>query len=228
MLFPPEHPTMQAKLKFPAGLYGVTPEWDDGIKLQQAVRAAARGGMVALQLRHKSQDRAQRREIALRLQDTCRENGVIFLINDDWRLALEIGADGVHLGRDDDAPSLVRSEVGPDMLMGVSCYSDVARAEGFLSQNVAYIAFGAMFPSRTKPLAPAAPLNVLTSGRALCENLAPLRPGVVAIGGITVENANQITTAGADTIAVVGGLFMAPDVEAAARSLCEKIQPLSN
>ena len=210
---------MKATLKFPPGLYGVTPEWDDAIKLEHAVRAAARGGMTSLQLRHKGQDRAQRREIALRLKDICGETGVVFLINDDWQLALEVGADGVHLGRDDDAPAQVRRAVGPDMLIGVSCYADVVRAESFLSEGVAYIAFGAMFASQTKPLAPPAPLSVLTAGRALCEKLPSPRPGVVAIGGITVQNAPQLIAAGVDTIAVVGGLFMSDHIEETARNL---------
>lgn len=212
---------MNTPLKFPAGLYGVTPEWDDHVKLDRAVRVAARGGMSSLQLRHKGQNRTQRRELALRLRETCRETNTIFLINDDWRLALEVGADGVHLGRDDDAPSFVRNEIGPEMLIGVSCYADLPRAEGFLSLDVAYIAFGAMFVSQTKPLAPPAPLEVLTAGRLLCDRLSAPRPGVVAIGGITVQNAHQLAAAGANTIAVVGGLFMAKDIEETARSLCK-------
>lgn len=211
---------MSTPLRFPAGLYGVTPEWEDGDKLCAAVRAAARGGMTSLQLRHKGQDATKRRELALRLQDVCREAGVVFLINDDWRLALSIGADGVHLGREDEAPSVVRREVGPDMLIGVSCYADLERAQGFLTDNVAYIAFGAMFASQTKPLAPPAPLEVVTAGRALCEQFAAPRPGVVAIGGITVQNAGQLVAAGVDSLAVVGGLFMADDIEETARKLC--------
>ena len=217
---------MNAALKFPAGLYGVTPEWEDAYTLEIAVRAAARGGMTSLQLRHKGQDKALRREIAQGLQAICREASVVFLINDDWRLALEIGADGVHLGRDDESPALVREQAGPNFLIGVSCYADAARAQAFLNEetypelDVAYIAFGAMFASQTKPLAPPAPHSVLASGRALCEQKPAPRPGVVAIGGITMQNAHQIVAAGADTIAVVGGLFLAEDIEVAARNLC--------
>jgi thiamine-phosphate pyrophosphorylase len=211
---------MSTTLRFPAGLYGVTPDWEDGDKLCAAVRAAARGGMTSLQLRHKGQQPSKRRELALRLQDVCRQAGVVFLINDDWRLAYAIGADGVHLGREDDAPALVRKEVGPDMLIGVSCYADLARAQEFLTEGVAYIAFGAMFASQTKPLAPPATLEVVRAGRALCEQFPAPRPSVVAIGGITMQNAGQIVAAGVDSLAVVGGLFLADDIEATARKLC--------
>lgn len=211
---------MSTLLKFPAGLYGVTPDWDDGPRLEAAVRAAARGGMTSLQLRHKGQDAGKRREIALRIQAACRELGVVFLINDDWLLAEEIGADGVHLGQHDEAPATVRRALGPDILLGVSCYANAVRAESLLEHDVAYIAFGAMFVSLTKPLAPPAPLSVLREGRTLCERQPTPRPGVVAIGGINVQNAQVLAEAGADTIAVVGGLFMAEDIEATARCLC--------
>lgn len=210
---------MQTALKFPPGLYGVTPDWDDVDRLEKAVRAAARGGMRALQLRHKTAEPGLRRQLAQRLLNVCNELGLVFLLNDDWRLALEIGAHGVHVGQHDDAPALVRQEIGPDMLLGVSCYADPQRAQQLLGHQVAYIAFGAMFPSATKPLAPTAPLEVLTAGQKLCQAIAAPRPAVVAIGGIGIKQASTLAAAGADSIAVVGSLFMAHDIEAAARAL---------
>ena len=214
---------MATQLKFPAGLYGVSPEWDDAVRLEDAVRAAARGGMRALQLRHKTADSALRLKLALRMREICTELNIIFLINDDWRLAKQISADGVHLGRDDDGPAFVREQIGPDMLIGVSCYADPARAESFIACDVAYIAFGAMFASKTKPLAPPAPLTVLTTGREICQRQPDPRPAVVAIGGIDASNAQQIFKAGADSIAVVGGLFLADDIESTARTLSNSI-----
>ena len=210
---------MSAPLKFPAGLYGVTPEWEDASRLEDAVRAAARGGMRALQLRHKTADAALRHKLARRMQKVCKELNIVFLINDDWRLAKEIGADGVHLGRDDGDPSDVRAALGPDMLIGVSCYADLLRAQRFIAADVAYIAFGAMFASQTKPLAPVAPLSVLQRGHEICLTQPLPRPAVVAIGGIDTSNAQQIYQAGADTIAVVGGLFLAENIEQTARAL---------
>jgi thiamine-phosphate pyrophosphorylase len=210
---------MTAQLKFPKGLYGVTPEWDDATRLEDAVRAAASGGMRALQLRHKTADARLRHQLGSRMREVCKELNIVFLINDDWRLAKEIGADGVHLGRDDDAPGLVREAIGPDMLIGVSCYADPVRAQSFIACDVAYIAFGAMFASQTKPLAPVAPLAVLQQGREICLAQPTPRPAVVAIGGIDTSNAHQIFQAGADAIAVVGGLFLADNIEQTARAL---------
>lgn len=210
---------MTQPIKFPQGLYGVTPEWDDPIRLEDAVRAASRGGMRALQLRHKTADAALRLRLGAHLRDVCKELGVTFMINDDWQLAMEIQADGVHLGQHDEAPESVRQKIDPDMLLGVSCYADLTRAQHMLTQGVAYIAFGAMFGSATKPLAPPAPLTVLGAGRALCLSQPAPRPAVVAIGGINSVNARQVYEAGADSIAVVGGLFLASDIESTARKL---------
>ena len=210
---------MSAQLKFPAGLYGVTPEWEDPTRLEDAVRAAARGGMRALQLRHKTADAALRHKLASRMQAVCQELNIVFLINDDWHLAKEIGADGVHLGRDDGDPRHVREKIGADMLIGVSCYADPVRAESFLASDVAYIAFGAMFASQTKPFAPVAPLSVLQRGHEICLTQPLPRPAVVAIGGIDTSNAQQIYQAGADSIAVFAGLFLADNIEQTARTL---------
>jgi len=212
-------------LRFPSGLYGVTPEWNDANALERAVRAAARGGMRALQFRHKSSDRGCRKELAQGLATLCRELGVTFLINDDWRLALELKVDGIHLGQHDDPVALVRSEIGTEMLLGVSCYANPQLAQQLLEYEVAYIAFGAMYASQTKPLAPPAPLSVLAEGLTLCERYVSPRPAVVAIGGIGPQHAQALAQAGADSIAVIGSLFMAPDIEAAARALS---QPFSS
>ena len=210
---------MTAQLRFPAGLYGVTPEWDDASRLEQATRDAARGGMRALQLRNKTANPAQRARLAARLAEVCNALGVVFVVNDDWRLARDVGAQGVHLGRDDEDPAVVREAVGPEMLIGVTCYADPVRAARLLQHGVGYIAFGAMYASSTKPLAPPAPLGVLAEGRALCEAFDNPRPAVVAIGGILPEHAAGLAHAGADAIAVVGSLFLASDIEAAARAL---------
>lgn len=219
------HTTNKA-LRFPSGLYGVTPEWNDAHTLEQAVRAAARGGMRALQFRHKSPDRGLRKELAQGLATLCRELRVTFFINDDWRLALELKADGIHLGQHDDPVGMVRGEIGPEMLLGVSCYANPQLAQEQLQYDVAYIAFGAMYASQTKPLAPPAPPSVLGEGRTLCAQYVNPRPAVVAIGGIGPQHAQALALAGADSIAVIGSLFMAPDIEAAARVLSQPFSSL--
>lgn len=201
---------------FPSGLYGVTPDWDQAQTLAHAVRLAAKGGMTALQLRQKTAAAPLRRELAEHLLPICRQAGVALIINDDWRLALDIGADGVHLGRDDDDPAMVRTALSPNMYLGVSCYGDLDRAKAMLALNVDYVAFGAMFASGTKPQAPPITLSVLTQARALVNDIAP-QTGVVAIGGITTDNAASVLQAGANSLAVVGGLFLSADIEQTAR-----------
>lgn len=203
--------------RFPAGLYGVTPEWDDTGRLLAAVRAAAEGGMRALQLRRKHLNRAERLAVARELAPLCRELGVVFLVNDDWETALEAGADGAHLGRDDATLAQVRA-AAPGLILGVSCYADLARAQALLSQGADYVAFGAVFPSSTKPEAVQAPLSLLTEAADLVRRQGRPRPAVVAIGGITPANAARVAAAGADSIAVITGLFEAPDIRAAARA----------
>jgi thiamine-phosphate pyrophosphorylase len=182
--------------------------------------------MRALQFRHKSPDRGLRKELAQGLATLCRELNVTFFINDDWRLALELKTDGIHLGQHDDPVAMVRSEIGPDMLLGVSCYAKPQLAQELLQYDVAYIAFGAMYASQTKPLAPPAPLSVLGEGRTLCAQYVNPRPAVVAIGGIGPQHAQALALAGADSIAVIGSLFMAPDIEAAARVLSQPFSSL--
>jgi thiamine-phosphate pyrophosphorylase len=203
-------------LRFPAGLYGVTPEWDDTERLLRAVREAAAGGMRALQLRRKNVAREVRAAQARALAPLCRELGLVFLVNDDWRLALEVGADGAHVGRDDEPLARVRAEAGPDLIIGVSCYDELARGRLMLEGGADYIAFGAMFPSRVKPDTVRAPLEVLTQARALADARPAPRPAIVAIGGITPANAPLLAQAGADAAAVITSLFEAPDIRAAA------------
>lgn len=213
----------QAK-RLATGLYGVTPDWSDADRLEAAVRDAIAGGMTSLQLRHKTATPDQREALARRLLPLCREHQVPLIINDDWRLAMAIGADGVHLGKDDDDPAHVRQHLGADVLIGVSCYSDLDRAARLLDLGVDYVAFGAMFASGTKPQAPGASLEVIKQARALVQERAPTA-AVVAIGGITVDNAPSVLAAGADTLAVVGGLFMTQNITATARAFQALMNP---
>jgi len=217
-------------LRFPAGLYGVTPEWDDTDRLLAAVRLAAEGGMRALQLRRKNATPEQRAAQARALAPLCRDLGVVFLINDHWRLALDVGADGAHLGRDDGDLAQARADAGPDLILGASCYNELDRARQLLDAGADYIAFGAVFTSPTKPLAVQAPLSLLAQARELTLHhansgnlaeqpaLTTARAAVVAIGGITPALAPQVAQAGADSIAVITGLFEAPDIKAAAQA----------
>lgn len=208
---------MNAHLRFPGGLYGVTPEWDDTDRLLKAISAAAKGGMTALQWRRKTvapdAALAQVRQVA----DACRDLGVVFIVNDDWRLAALIDADGVHLGREDGSLPEARQALGPGKIIGCSCYNEPALAAQALAAGADYIAFGAMYPSSVKPDAVRATLEHVEQGRMLAEGGSGRpRAAVVAIGGITADNAAPVIHAGADSIALISGLFDSSDIRATA------------
>ena len=192
------------------GLYLVTPELADTGALLGAVARVLSARPAIVQYRSKLVDPALRREQASRLLALCRQARIPLVINDDLALALEIGADGAHLGRDDGDLAGARKALGQARILGASCYGEWARAEAAVAAGVDYVAFGAMFPSSTKPQAPLAPLEMLA--RAKAEFGLP----VAAIGGITLDNALLLIAAGADLPAVISDVFSAPDPAARA------------
>lgn len=192
------------------GLYLVTPELADTDALLGAVACVLSARPAIVQYRSKLVDPVLRREQASRLLALCRQARIPLVINDDLALALEIGADGAHLGRDDGDLAGARKALGQARILGASCYGEWARAEAAVAAGVDYVAFGAMFPSSTKPQAPLAPLEMLT--RAKAEFDLP----VAAIGGITLDNAPLLIAAGADLPAVISDVFSAPDPAARA------------
>lgn len=161
-----------------------------------------------LQYRNKSASPALRRTQAEALRERCTKYSVPLIVNDDLALACAVRADGVHLGENDSDANVARDVLGPDAIIGVSCYDDLERACAATASGASYIAFGAFFPSTTKPNARRASVNLLrdSAGFGLPR---------VAIGGITPDNARSIVAAGADLIAVISGVFDAPDPVAA-------------
>lgn len=193
------------------GLYLLTPDEPDTARLLARTRPLlAHAALV--QYRNKSADAALRRVQAAALHAACRDAGVPLIVNDDVALAAELGADGVHLGEHDAAPAQARGRLGPGALIGVSCYDDPARALQAARDGADYVAFGAFFPSPTKPAARRAT-------PALLHATAGLGLPRVAIGGITPDNAAQLVAAGADLVAAIGGVYDAPDPAAAARAI---------
>jgi len=192
------------------GLYLITPDEPDTDRLLARV-APLLHYAACLQYRNKQADTALRREQAEALLAQCRAEGVPMIVNDDAALAARIGADGAHLGDADGALSEARALLGPHALLGASCYDDPARARAAIAAGADHVAFGAFFPSPTKPLARRATLQTLHDTAAL---------GVprVAIGGIRPDNARPLVAAGADLLAVISGVFDAPDPLAAARA----------
>ena len=193
------------------GLYLITPDECEPSRLFARVSPLLPFA-ACLQLRCKSMCREALRETASLLGAACRAAGVPFIVNDDARLAREVGADGVHLGEHDGAIADARALLGEDAIIGASCYDDIARARTLAAQGADYLAFGAFFPSPTKPHARRATPDLLRDSAAL---------GLprVAIGGIGPDNARALVAAGADLLAVIGGVFDAPDPVAAARAI---------
>jgi thiamine-phosphate pyrophosphorylase len=200
-----------------AGLYAITPDAGDSRALVERVRIAMQAGApcgwAALQYRNKRASASQREAEAHALAALCREYGVPLIVNDDVDLALTVGADGVHLGRSDGDLAAARARIGIHLL-GASCYDSLDSARRAIDAGADYVAFGSVFPSPTKPDAVRAPLTLFGQARSLG---VPL----VAIGGITLENAAEVIRAGADCIAVISGLFDAPDVSERARAFTD-------
>lgn len=190
------------------GLYAITPDEPDTARLLAGVEAALAGGCRWLQYRDKLSSPAERRARASALVAMCRRHGASLIINDDVDLAKAVGADGVHLGREDGSLSAARAALGPDGIIGASCYADPEAARRAVTDGVDYVAFGAVYPSPTKPAASRAPVELFA--RCRTEIDVP----VCAIGGINLANAAPLIAAGASLIAVISDLFSAPDIAA--------------
>lgn len=195
----------------PRGLYLLTPDETDTVTLLERTRRALSAGVHWLQYRNKLADTALRHEQASLLLDLCREYSVPLIINDDVELAAAINADGVHLGEDDGSIAAARSALGPDAIIGASCYNSLDHARAAHAQGASYLAFGAFFPSSTKPNARRARLDLLSTAQRFG---LPL----VAIGGVAPDNGGLLTAAGANLLAVVSSVYEAPDPAQAVRA----------
>lgn len=181
------------------GLYALTPECDDTQALVTMVAAALEGGASSVQYRSKRPP-ARRIEQARSLARVLAARGGVYIVNDDPALARTVGADGVHIGRGDASIIAARELLGPERLVGVSCYGDLARARHAVAQGADYIAFGSFFASSTKP-------DAQRADPALLGEACTLGVPVVAIGGITAQNVRSLIDAGADAVAVISDVF---------------------
>ncbi|EDY87197.1 thiamine-phosphate pyrophosphorylase [gamma proteobacterium HTCC5015] len=193
------------------GLYAITPDGVDEPELLSRSRDILAAGAVMLQYRDKSDDTQKRQRQAQSLLTLCRDHNALCIINDDIELAAAVGADGVHLGRDDDTYSHARQRLGEHAIVGISCYNDIQRAQHAQQIGASYAAFGAFFPSQTKPHAPRAQLEQLDRQRS------QLAIPQCAIGGITTQRAPELIRAGADLLAVITALYEAQDSAEATR-----------
>lgn len=209
---------MQARRRAIKGLYAITPDELDTDKLLRQVEQAFQGGAAVLQYRNKLAEAPLQLEQAAALREITRRFGTTFIVNDDVQLALQVSADGVHLGADDGDIAAVRAVLGYDKLIGASCYNRAPLALEAVRQGADYVAFGAFFPSSVKPGAVAAEVSMLKSVRR------ELKVPIVAIGGITIENGGQLVAAGADALAVISALWQASDIAQAAKEFSRSIE----
>ena len=194
------------------GLYLVTPDWDDTEALLARTAAALAGGVALLQYRHKTAAPAQRREQAAALLALCRRHGVPFIVNDHVELCLELGADGVHVGGLDSSVAQARAALGPDRIVGASCYGELPRALDAARDGASYVAFGGFYPSRVKRYAVTTPPAIVAHARA------ELSLPCVVIGGMTPQNAAPLVAYGAQMVAAISSVYLADDAAEAVRA----------
>ena len=201
-------------------LYAVTDRaWLNGRSLSQCVTEVIAGGATFVQLREKDAPREEVVALARELLAICREAGVPFVIDDDVSVAVEVGADGVHVGQEDMACEAARTLLGPDAIVGVSAQT-VAQALAAQAAGADYLGVGAVIPTATKPDAADVPFEELV---AICQ---AVDIPVVAIGGLNMLTLDVLEGSGVDGAAVVSALFAADDCKRAARELRGKLDDM--
>lgn len=209
---------MSIRIAWPRrGLYLLTPDESDTGRLLARTRPLLGAGIAMLQYRNKIADAALRMDQAQALAKACHESRTPFIVNDDWKLALAVDADGAHLGEDDGELREARAALGPRRLLGASCYGRLDLAERATTAGADYLAFGAFFPSGTKP-------GARRADPGLLREAAKFGLPQVAIGGITPDNADSLIHAGADLVAVIGAVFDAADPVAIVRAFNQRFE----
>jgi hydroxymethylpyrimidine kinase/phosphomethylpyrimidine kinase/thiamine-phosphate diphosphorylase len=188
--------TRQECTRLIAGLYLIT---DHGGRLTERVAEALPHANV-LQFRSKDHTPAEKVRLGRELRALCRRSGTLFIVNDNPHLALELDADGVHLGQEDSDPAEARGILGQDKLIGISTHTpeEALAAE---AAGADYIGFGAMFPTESKKI------SHLAGAKLLAETRGKVGIPIVAIGGIERGNAATVIDAGADAIAVISAVM---------------------
>lgn len=187
----------------------------------RVLKEAIEGGITLFQFREKGSGaltRGKKVELAKELQQLCREHQIPFIVNDDIRLAIELNADGVHIGQDDEPVKEVRNKIGSDKIIGVSVHN-YDEAMTSLEGGADYFGIGPVFPTKTKE--DAKPSN----GTKLIEELRDkgLSIPIVGIGGITQENAGSVIQAGADGVSVITAISHAPSIIEATKGLRKSV-----
>ena len=197
------------------GIYAITDPELMGKDLLSMTQQAISGGINILQYRNKLAKPDQQMQEATILAQLCKEHAVTFIVNDNVELALQVDADGVHLGQTDTSITLARNQLGENKVIGVSCNNKIELALKAQQHGADYVAFGRFYNSLTKPGAPQAELSLLVEARQ------KLTVPIVAIGGISHESAQLLLKQGADMLAVIHGIFGQPDIQKASRQFVE-------
>lgn len=198
-------------------LYAITDRyWLEGRTLGEVVRESLEGGVTFLQLREKDLDEDTFLQEAKELKDMCKEYGVPFVINDNVDIAVEMDADGVHVGQSDMEAGDVRAKLGPDKIIGVSA-DTVEQAIMAEKRGADYLGVGAVFPTGSKDDA-----SVITMER-LQEICQAVSIPVVAIGGITKDNVQELKNTGIAGISVISAIYGQKDIKEASKDLLKKV-----
>jgi len=189
------------------GIYAITPEEADSKVLVEKVENCIRGGANLIQYRAKQLSEDLKYIQAEYLKKLCDKHNTPLIINDDVELCLHLNAFGVHLGAKDDNLTTARKLLGPDKIIGISCYNDWKRVEKAVDGKADYIALGACFPSLTKPAAPQVKLQMIA------EIIKKYRIPVVAVGGIDLKNVDLLIQQGVECVALINSLFNEKNIE---------------
>jgi len=198
-----------------SGLYAITDPCLMGDDLIIKAEQAISGGINILQYRNKTASNTQQRDEAQVLAKLCKNNGVLFIINDNIELATEVNADGVHIGQQDSDIQSARNKLGDEKIIGVTCNNKIENAIVAQQQGANYVAFGRFFKSSTKPSAPAAQTSLLKDIKQ------SISIPIVAIGGITHSNIIQLLHYDIDMFAVIESVFGQNDIAESARQFIE-------
>lgn len=197
---------MSHQEKILKGLYAITDPKLMGDDIILKAEQAIRGGINILQYRNKTASLAQQEQEAQTLAKLCKQHNVVFIINDNVELAKKVNADGVHLGQTDTDLKQARELLGNNKIIGVTCNNKIEFAQTAQQQGADYIAFGRFFNSSTKPSAPQAEISLLENARK------HISIPIVAIGGITHNNATLLLESNIDMLAVIEGIFGQADI----------------
>lgn len=183
------------------GIYAITDPGLMGDDFLDMAQQVINSGVQVLQYRNKAASFDRQLLEAKHLCQLCQDNNVVFLVNDHLDLAIQVDADGVHLGQGDTPLETAREKLGSDKIIGITCHDSLKLATEAENQGADYIAFGRFYPSQTKPGASPAMPGIISQAKQL------LNIPVAAIGGITPQNVAPLLEQGADMIAVIHGIF---------------------